>query len=289
MRETKLTRIHTFCAALLCALVFSGCASADMRKNTALEDVSQATADQRNRGTQMVKDFAAKHGYDKFGQVQTYAVTGSEVWKGMMGKMGNPWPENDPAFNMHFVPNRMVARVELTNGDDAGTVYGVDGERVYTIEPGKEAEFDDDDLLAFNIANYQFWFEFPYRMSQLKNLTYGGEAMYGDGSYDLVLATWGEGIDLNKEVDQYLLWFNKKTGRLDLVTFTYRSFPGMMPSSMYGTAIFRDYADRDGVLMPTAFIFQINGPDADEDDFAHRFDVSTVRFDPVSRESLAAK
>ena len=140
-------------------------------------------------------------------------------------------------------------------------------------------------MMSFNLANYQWWVEFPYRLSHVKNITYAGEKDYHGEQYDLVLATWGNDLKVNKKYDQYLIWFNKTTGMIDLVTFTYRNVPMLSPSFMYGTAIFKDYKTVNGINLPHSHKFQINGPSADKK-FAHHFEIDKIEFNTFAKADL---
>ena len=139
--------------------------------------------------------------------------------------------------------------------------------------------------MSFNLANYQWWVEFPYRLSQVTNVTYAGEKEKDGQTYDLVLATWGNDLKPSKKYDQYMMWFNKSTGLMDLVMFTYRNVPMMMPPFMYGTALFKDFHNVNGINIPHSHKFQINGP-SNETKYAHNFTIDKIEFDTFDKSEL---
>ena len=72
---------------------------------------------------------------------------------------------------------------------------------------------------------------------------------------------------------------------MDLVTFTFRDFPMMMPPLMYGTAVFKDYKRVNGINLPHSHMFQINGP-SKETKYAHHFMIDKIEFDTFYKADL---
>jgi len=279
----------TIIVGLLAVTVISSCKVADVRKGTALHKENTAQTADQTRGKQILHSYIRKNGYDKFSSVNTYKIAAREEWKGMMGNMGNPWPEKNLSYEMKFVPDlkEFTSRVELTSEKQRGDVWGLKKtvSSVYYQESGATSKGIDQGMMSFNLANYQWWIEFPYRLSQLKNVTYAGEKERDGKKYDLVLATWGKSLEVNKDYDQYMMWFNKSTGMMDLVTFTYRDVPMMSPSFMYGTAIFRNFKTVNGINIPFSHKFQINGPSA-EKKYAHHFVIDKIEFNSFDKSEL---
>jgi len=274
---------------LLTVSVMSSCSVADLRKGTALHKKNTAQAAAQTKGKQILHAYIRKNGYDKFSSVKTYKIAAQEEWKGMMGNMGNPWPEKKLKYDMKFIPdlNEFTSRVELTSEKKRGDVWGLRKTlaSVYHQESGAARIGIEQGMMSFNLANYQWWIEFPYRLSQLKNVTYAGEKERDGKKYDLVLATWGTDLKVNKAYDQYMMWFNKSSGMMDLVTFTYRDVPMMSPSFMYGTALFKNFKTVNGINLPFSQKFQINGPSA-EKKYAHHFVIDKIEFDSFDKSEL---
>lgn len=275
--------------SLFAIALMSSCKVADLRKCTTLHKEDTAKAVDKIKGKQILNAYVKKNGYDKFASVNTYQVTAHEEWKGMMGKMGNPWPENCSTYLMKFVPdvNEFITKAELTSDKNKGDIWGTKGtlSSVYYKKFGEASKGIKEGKMSFMLANYQWWMEFPYRLNELENVTYAGEKKHNGQQYDLVLATWGDDLKVNKEYDQYVLWFNKSTGMIDLVTFTYRNVPMFSPSFMYGTAIFKDYKTVNGINIPFSQKFQINGP-SKEKKFAHHFIIDSIDFNSFDRSEL---
>jgi len=274
---------------LLSIMMVTSCKVSDMRKGTGLHKVDRAKSSDQTKGKQILYAYIKKNGYDKFSSVNTYQVHAHEHWKGMMGNMGNPWPESKISYVMKFVPdlNDFTNQVKLTSKKKKGDIWGMKKttSSSYYKKSGEASKRIKEGMMSFNLANYQWWIEFPYRLSQLKNVTYAGVREKDGQKYDLVLATWGNDLKVNKEYDQYLMWFNKATGAMDLVTFTYRNVPMMSPSFMYGTAIFENFNTVNGINIPFSQKFQINGP-SKEKKYAHHFTIDKIDFNSFDKAEL---
>ena len=86
-----------------------------------------AKASDQTKGIQILSTYIQKNGYTKFASVNTYQINAHEQWKGMMGNMGNPWPEKKLSYVMKFVPdiNDFTNQVELTSNKKKGDVWGM--------------------------------------------------------------------------------------------------------------------------------------------------------------------
>ncbi len=274
--------------ALLSVVLLTSCKISDVRKGTDLLCVNQSTHNDQEKGKQILTAYINKNGYHKFNTADTYEIKAHEEWKGMMGKMGNPWPENKVSYRMKFIPhiNAFKMEAELTSKKQNGDLWGLKSlSSPYYKEKGKTTKNLNEGKMSFNLANYQWWIEFPNRLSQAENITYAGVKEKEGQLYDLVLATWGNSLKPSKTYDQYMIWFNKSTGLIDMVTFTFRNVPMMMPPFMYGTAYFRNYKMVDGINLPFSHKFQINGP-SKETKFAHHFLIDNVVFDSFNKGLL---
>ena len=279
----------TIAIVAITTMMFTSCKVSDMRKGTSLNKVETANNADKSKGKQILDNYIKKNGYDKLSTVNTYQVTSNETWKGMMGKMGNPWPESKLSYIMKFSPdlNEFTMNTQLTSGKKKGDSWGLKKtlSSVYYVESGEPVKNIKEGKMSFNLANYQWWIEFPYRLSEVSNVTYAGEKERNGQNYDLVLATWGTDLKANKNYDQYMMWFNKNTGLMDLVTFTYRDVPMMMPPFMYGTALFTDYKIVNGINIPHSHKFQINGPSKGSK-YAHHFMIESIEFDTFDKSEL---
>jgi len=275
--------------SLFVITVLSSCKMADVRKGTALHKENTTKPSDQIKGRQILNSYIKKNGYDKFTSVNTYQVTAHEEWKGLMGNMGNPWPEKNLSYVMKFIPNlnEFTSQVELTSNKKKGDIWGLKNtpSYVYYKKSGEESKRIKEGMMSYNLANYQWWIEFPYRLSRVKNVTYAGEKVKDGQKYDLVLATWGNDLKPNKEYDQYMMWFNKTTGIMDLVTFTYRKVPMISPSFMYGTAIFKGFKTVNGINIPFSQKFQINGP-SKEKKYAHHFEIDKIDFNSFDKSEI---
>lgn len=88
LSRKKVAKLIFVLLPLVVLMTFSSCKVADLRtteiKNNTQSEEQIALA--KNLLAQTIK----KHGFNKINQFTTYEVTGSDHWKGFLGKMGNP-------------------------------------------------------------------------------------------------------------------------------------------------------------------------------------------------------
>ncbi|MEO1435047.1 MAG: hypothetical protein AAFV80_05880, partial [Bacteroidota bacterium] len=90
-----------------------------------------------------------------------------------------------------------------------------------------------------------YWFQFPFRISEATYIAYAGETEFKGQAYDLLYATWGsEGP--NTTYDQYVLYLNKETHYCEWLHFTLRE----KVKPMQLTAQFTDFRSINGVTLP---------------------------------------
>lgn len=218
---------------------------------------------------------------------QTYHVKGHDQWKGMLGKIGKVWPENESNIELKYAVGSFDGQVTFLDGKREGLVAGLQSWQYYEQEKGKELEFKkkQNARITFGISAYQYFFELLDRLKQAPIVVYGGEKEFKGNSYDLVFVTW-EKLKTHKEHDQYCLWINKKTKVLDYAEYTLHDtyLPG--GSMIPGAIEFADYKKVDGILIPFTQYIYAAGVKKKQEKYLHKLSVSSFEFDSFNDSLL---
>ncbi len=87
--------------------------------------------------------------------------------------------------------------------------------------------------------------EFPFEMSSATIVENIGTANWNDQEYELLFATWNE-LNPSMEVDQYIIWVNKRTKRMDRFDAT-----GRIMTPFARAMVTFEYNDaKEGIVVP---------------------------------------
>ena len=158
-------------------------------------------------------------------------------------KLANPWPDNGVLMQMDIVPgiesvisDSVIVSVEFLNGSDSGTVWGVDHSGAYKIELGKEKEYEEyweSEILS----TYAAMFQIRPLISNAPRAVYLGKKHSHGENYDLIMVTYAESFKPDSRYDQFVVWINDQSKKLEKIEMTLRRF-GKTAS---GCVIFDDY------------------------------------------------
>ena len=268
---------------LLIALVLSSCSYSDLRTDLLKEPYEQDQLEQKAR--QILERAKRVHGLANLSQCQTYELTVTDDWPGLVGKFINPWPVADAAMKLRYVVGDFDGQVEFLEGEVAGEKRGIQSWQYYEQPAEGEADFSvkTDDGLVFILPAYQYFSELVLRLEQAPLLLFAGEKEYAGQSYDLVFATW-KGAEPQPDLDQYLMYFNRETGRLDLCSYTLRDNPPIA-KKLYGTILFQDYREVNGIWFPFDQTVLSNEPEPGKK-YLHRLQVTKLAFDTFSPDEI---
>lgn len=260
----------------------SGCKLSDLRTDYLLEN--GITESSEEKGGRILEEVYRNQGFDKLETFQTYSVVGSDHWKGLLGKTGNPWPVNEDKIKIRYITNTFDSQLEVLEGKKKGLIAGLQSWSYYEGTEEKLEFQKPDKGTRFVLAAYQYFFELSSRLRNAPIIAYAGEEEAFGESYDKVFATW-EDAEPNKNFDQYLLWINKETKLIDFVSYTLREnfLPG--PKGIYGTLEYRDYQEVDGLKIPFNHTVRIQDKKEGKG-YLHRMIVEEFEFDSFPKEQL---
>lgn len=270
--------LNTFFILIMGSIILQSCI-ADMR--TALIKKEGITTQNTTKGKALLEAAWRKHGFDNLNNHKTYSFDASDTWRGMMGKMGKPWPEAKSELNFKFQVGTFNSQISFLDGKRSGTSAGLQNWKYYEIENGNHPEFMKvNKKINFALPAYHYFFEMIDRLKNASIISYAGEKEFRGAHYDLVLCTW-ETEKPHMEDDQYIAWINKKTGIMDYSEYSlrdnYLKIPGY--KAFYGAVELKDFRNVDGVMVPHEQIVYLNGVKESEKRHVHKLIVRNFKFD----------
>ena len=170
-----------------------------------------------------------------------------DEWIGI-GKFLKPWKSNPQKFRQRLYPASDISRVKFLDGKIEGDEWGIQHWKTYTVQNG-ELKFETDKNIKFILPTVSYFFELPFRIHEAEYLAYAGEQKIDGEIYQMVLASW-QSLEPNKDMDQYLLYINKKSHRLEKAEFTVRD----MAKFVIGAVDYKDYKMENGFLIPSSLM-----------------------------------
>ena len=226
------------------------------------------------RGRERLSAAARAHGREAWSQTRSLSYRMTDAWQGLLGALGNPWPESMVDVRMELRTGTFDARATFMTGDEAGTTWGMQSWRPYEVRPGGAPRITDDGDTRFILAAIQYLLEFPFRASAAPLVADAGSTEVDGRAYDLVFVTWGS-WDAHADADQYVVYIARESGRVEKISYTIREFARFAT----GTIHFSEFRDAGGgLLVPTVQVIT-GAADDSADDHIH-----VIRIDPATLE-----
>lgn len=279
-------RIIVRVLVIVFVLVLQSCAIADMR--TTMVKKTEITPENVKKGRNILQKAWKIQGFDKLKSHKVYSLHGSDIWKGMMGKMGKPWPDNKSELELKFEVSTFNSQISFLDGKRSGESSGLQNGKYYEIKNGQKAEFaKTNKRINFALPAYHYFFEMVDRLIKAPIIRYAGEKEFRGEKYDLVFCTWGFERP-HMEHDQYIAWVNKKTGIMEYSEYSlrenYLKIPGY--KSFYGSVELKDFKNIDGVLIPHEQTVYLNGVKKKKKKHIHQMIVTDFKFDDFNIDEL---
>ncbi len=210
------------------------------------------TEEMETKGRKLLTEMENAHGKNTWLNTQTWSVDYNAKWKIPVAWMANHWPNNEQNVRFDAVTNSFDSRAILLDGSHKNEVWGIQSWQPYKKKPKGQVQFKDDANLAFGNPTVHYFIELPFRASGASIVAYAGTKIKNDIKYELVFISWLTAKP-NKDSDQYVLYINKNTKRLDLAAYTVREQFNFLNS----TVTYQDYVKLDGILFPSRFYNRI--------------------------------
>lgn len=264
------------------AIAFSMCKTSDLRTS----DIKKQgiTAENSARGRAILQESLDSMHLEIWAKYPTYEATCTDRWERQMGLQLSPWRgENGAKLRIRCALNTFDSQVEWLEGQMKGEKLGIQSWQLYRQMPGSPAEkLAADKDLNFILPTMQYFMELPSRLSHAPIVAFAGEKAEKGQVFDLIFVTW-ESPEPNRN-DQYLLYINRKTKRVERVTYTIRDNFMTTPKSFYGTALYSDFRQVEGVWLPFKMdVFPFGWTSKMK---VHTFEIQDFRFGAFPLDSL---
>ena len=191
-------------------------------------------------GSDRAKDSVLQATFDAHG--------GLDKWKAFKGLEFSLINDRGERKDTQYIITDLEKRFERIRSKKS--IIGYDGNEYWktlldTVADNSEPEF---------MINLQFYFfAMPFVMSDPGvNLESLGIRKIGQESYDVVKATFGDSIGVAPK-DQYLLYINQQTQRLDALLYSVTYF-NPDNAEKYGALVYTDWQEVEGIFLPKRVI-----------------------------------
>lgn len=264
-------------------LALSSCKIADLRT----ADIKKGTYSEKNveLARELLDKVVKVHGFENINQYTTYEAIATDHYKGMMGKIGNPWGVNKDKIAFRFNVGSFDSRMEVLEGKKKGFIAGLQSWDYYEKEHGIiKTNVKDDKAKIFNLAAFQYFFELGNRISKAPFLTYIGKDELDGKPVQKVFASWG--TEQTKDYDHYILWIGIESGLIEAATFTVRESPLIGSSILTGSMRFEDFRDKGGILIPHVQRATMGKPKDNPKKYLHQLVVEKFEWDNFEAAEL---
>lgn len=215
---------------------------------------NQITAQDYKKGQALLSEMQAAYGgMNNWLAHQTGSYAQIADWyEDKMGMSG--WDELPQQFEMTSTLGTDDSELTLLNGINKGQTWGVQNWMSYQKKDGQK-KFVHNEKYHHKLIYKNYWFQFPFRISEAPIIAYAGEGTVDGQTYDLLYATWGSEAP-NREYDQYLLYLNQDTRLVEWLHFTLREKANFLKI----TAQFTDFKTINGIVAPFSQYVSLGNP-----------------------------
>ena len=167
------------------------------------------------------------------------------------------WDELPQQFQMTSILGTDDSEFTLLNGMNKGQIWGVQDWKSYQ-NINSQKEFIPNEKYHHKLIYKNYWFQFPFRISEAPIIAYAGESTIKGKTYDLLYVTWGSEA-ANREYDQYVLYLDKETKFVEWLNFTLREKVNFVRI----TAQFTDFKTINGIVSPFTQYITLGNPEDD--------------------------
>ncbi len=179
--------------------------------------------------------------------LSVYSFLLHDHFYGFAGRRGNPYPGDSIWMECAYLPYTFTGRAVFTEGPWRGRVWGLQAWQAYRMdsEGGRPKQVEDEDI-SFWLPTYQYFFELPLRLRHASLVSYAGQDTLWGQWHEQVFVSWGR-AEPQRDIDQYLVWINPQTHRIDRVDYTIRDVYPFLKGSLF----YKDFQQVGPYLIPT--------------------------------------
>ncbi len=195
-------------------------------------------------GRALLERAASAHGLDRWRETAHIEMRLDDRWYGI-ARLANPWPSSDVQATVTQTPETFDSTVTFLSGPREGWTWGIEDWKTYTESPAGDRNDRQRNNIRFILPTVQYFVDLPFRIIEAPIVRLADPQTIDGVEYDVVYATWGS-VEANREFDQYLVFIDRETHRIDKVSYTVRE----LGSFLKGTCHLDDTREIDGIWIP---------------------------------------
>lgn len=228
----------------------------------------ESTVDASERGKIILLSSMQKRDpQNRWAQMTLMKVVVRDIWQSQAARLFTPITESEQQLQFAFDLINEDVFMKFLSGSENGNIIGIKNGKTYFETKGARKEQPSKRVEWYlpPVKNYFLW---PQMMHTFSNIVYLGTADLRMQHYYKVFISDRNGESVGQG-DEYLVWVNRQTSRIEFIEFTLRQFN----KSYRGVVQYRDYREADGVIFP----HEITLLDAIESlNYSHRFYVQII-------------
>lgn len=236
-------------------LGFVGVVLVVLYTNVKLADIRPAGTKETPRAKVWVEKARKAHGGllrwsgVKQAKVEMTGVFPSSLIRRALG----PFGANRVRLSWTYTPARpFPVRIEEVKKAGAPVLYVCDRQESYQMRGGEKQE--NPRRLRFFVRAIRHLLDFVFAMGSADIVQDAGDATWEGRQYVRIYMTW-RSAKPSRELDQYVLWINKKTQLMDRFDSTGRRVLPWIPTPFIKSRVeFRKYHKRNGLQVPSSIM-----------------------------------
>lgn len=235
---------------LFSLLLFVSCGTADLRPPHLSYD--KVDVDLKKKGLAVVTNPPIKEltpgDWKQYKQVQFII---KDVWHSNFVRFFTPIKEPELRMRVYLDFEADAMQVEFLGGEKKGLIYGLEKKSTYQIAADTGKVYSDDTEVRIYLESLRLYLTLPWRLKDYSIIQYAGTKEKLNQSYEVVYFTSVQ-MNANPDTDQYVGYFEKKSGALEWMEFTYRElfsfYQGVLKYGFYEPWNNQQYPRRISIL-----------------------------------------
>jgi len=222
--------------------LFTGC-----RSNLLLTRQDTFVTADIQKGKTILDAVANEYGYQNFQNFDTYTAHVTIEATSFLGKIGHSFKDNPTEITFTAIPEKVGGELRIIDGKQKGEVWGYQQNIAYKKNQQGDISFRKYKKIAFQVPTIQYLIELPMRINTADKITFLKDSVYNNTQYHIIFASW-RAYKPQRDIDQYRLWVNAETQRIDIVEFTVREKLPFVWSRLF----FSEFKEFEGVTFATS-------------------------------------
>lgn len=252
---------------ILLLLLITGCSTTNLLSQEHLAGLKPL--DVETTTDQLRQDILAQiDPLNQYREAESMELVATDTWNSTVIRWLTPLDNNSQRFRAHLKLYHNGIDFTFLNGDQKGTTIGFDGQS-YLYE-GNRKTYEKSAAISLYLGPLQSYLEWHQTLIHNPTLKLLGKQELNNHSYWVAYAEYGDTSELEKH-DQFLIYINTDTKRVDYIEFTLRK----LMNSYRGVIHYKNFKRVRGILIP----FWIGiANDLIHPDFDHSFALESIRF-----------